>query len=110
LNLLFLSLRVYFFLYTSYIRKLFMEYEQKVGEVISRPYFRLAFVVVCLILLSFVAIKEGFSLWILSKLRITKERLTPNDQSAINRFYPGMAGTSAAAQKQLGAWTGVYDA
>ncbi len=87
-----------------------MNYEKSVGEVINRPYFRLAFIIVCLILLGFVAFKEGFSLWVLSKLRITKEHLTPAEQSAINSFYPGNAGTSAAAQKQLGAWTSAYDA
>lgn len=66
-----------------------MDYEEKVGEVINRPYFRLAFIVVCLLLLGFVAFKEGFSLWILSKLHLNQERLESGQQAAINSFYPG---------------------
>lgn len=54
-----------------------MDTEQIIGEVISRPYFRLAFIIVCLLLLGFVAIKEGFSLWILNKLNFNKEHLSP---------------------------------
>ena len=54
-----------------------MTTEQSIGEVINRPYFRLAFIVVCLLLLGFVAFKEGFSLWILSKLNLNKEHLSP---------------------------------
>ena len=53
------------------------EYERTVGEVIDRPYFRLAFIIVCLLLLGFVAFKEGFSLWILSKLNLSQEHLSP---------------------------------
>lgn len=86
-----------------------MDYEQSVGEVINRPYFRLGFIVVCLLLLGFVAFKEGFSLWILSKLRLTKERMESGDQAAINMYYPGMAGTSRAAVEQLASVTGAYN-
>ncbi len=54
-----------------------MNTERKDDEVVIRPYFRLAFIIVCLILLSFVAFKEGFSLWLLSTLRLNKEYMTP---------------------------------
>jgi len=86
-----------------------MQYEQTVGDFISRPYFRLAFIAVCLILLTFVAMKEGFSLWLLSKLSLTTEHLTPTEQIAIDRFYPSPSANKAAAQRQFNAWTGVYD-
>ena len=87
------------------------EYEHKIGDVINRPYFRLAFIVVCLLLLGFVAFKEGFSLWILSKLRLTSstERLTSGEQAAINTFYPGVQGDLSGAQKQLNSWTNAYN-
>jgi len=54
-----------------------MNIEQEIGGFIGRPYFRLAFIILCLILLAFVAFKEGFSMWILSKLRWSSERMTP---------------------------------
>jgi hypothetical protein len=84
--------------------------EQKIGEVINRPYVRLAFIIVCLLLLSFVAFKEGFSLWLLSKLRLTSERFSPDSQAAINAFYPGMASTVAGAKQQLNKVVNAYNA
>lgn len=69
--------------------------EKSVGETISRPYFRLAFIIVCLVLLSFVAIKEGFSIWLLSKLNLSKsERLS--NKPTIAEFYPPGADQKAA--------------
>jgi hypothetical protein len=86
--------------------------ERKLGDVINRPYFRLAFIVICLVLLTFVAIKEGFSLWLLSKLHLSaSERLESGAQAQINAFYPSVgANLSAGAQAQLNRFTNAYNA
>ena len=86
-----------------------MGYEENLGEIINRPYFRLAFIVVCLLLLGFVAFKEGFSLWILSKLRLNKEHLDSSERAAIDSYYPGIAGTMGMAKQQLDSWTTAYN-
>ena len=86
-----------------------MEFEKDLGEFLNRPYFRLAFIIVCVVLLSFVSFKEGFSIWILSKLHLSKERLNGTTQASINALYPGVHGSQIAANKQLKNWVSSYN-
>jgi hypothetical protein len=48
--------------------------ERTVGEVLDRPTIKLAIIIVVILMLAFIAIKDGFSLWVMSKLG--QERMT----------------------------------
>lgn len=82
--------------------------ERAVGDVINRPYFRLAFIVVCLMLLTFVAVKEGFSLAVLVDMLRQKKTERLADQAAINAFYPSTT-PGKGAQRQFANWVGAYN-
>lgn len=49
-----------------------MEGEQLVGEILARPYVRLALIILCLLMIGFLAAKAGFSLWVLSTLNLNQ--------------------------------------
>lgn len=49
--------------------------ELNVGVWLERPYVRLGFMIVVLLMLIFIAGKSGFGLWLASKLNLSKEHL-----------------------------------
>jgi len=49
-------------------------YEQELQKITSRPFIRLAIIIFVIILLTFMALKEGFSLWVMSKLGIEDKK------------------------------------
>jgi uncharacterized membrane protein YcfT len=56
--------------------------ESTVAEWLDRPSVRLAIMLVVLLMLVFLAGKAGFSLWLLSKMNLSKEHLSGPPGSA----------------------------
>jgi len=61
------------------------EAEKAVGELLARPSIQLVIVIVCLVLLIFLAFKAGFSLWIMGKLGMGEESETTTEYLSNNR-------------------------
>ena len=59
--------------------------EQTVGKYLARPSIQLVIVIVCLVLLAFLALKAGFSLWIMGKIGINKEEPAKTTEYLSNR-------------------------
>ena len=49
------------------------DFKSFVGETLGDPIVQLVIVVVCLVLLTFLALKAGFSLWVMAKLGLGEE-------------------------------------
>lgn len=63
--------------------------ERQVGSWLERPNIRLGLIIVIIVLLGFVALKEGFSLWLLSKLNFTKPAATTPVTEHLSACPPG---------------------
>lgn len=59
-----------------------MDYETEVGIWLERPYVKLAIIIVFVLMVVFLALKSGFSLWLMTKLNLGSEHLTGPPGSA----------------------------